>query len=106
MAATRRAAASRSPRDRPLVRVCHDPFFPALHRVILTHPPRTVHRTMVQGLTRIVRDMPPVDVPNVPSDDPPTGVGEPGLPPMAPAMANAIFALTGKQPVEALPIRP
>ena len=49
-------------------------------------------------------DMPPVDVHIVPSDDPPTGVGEPGLPPLAPAMANAIFALTGK-PVEALPIR-
>jgi len=47
MAATQRAAASRSPRDRPLVCVCHDPFFPALHGVILTHPPRTVHRTMV-----------------------------------------------------------
>ena len=49
-------------------------------------------------------DMPPVDVHIVPSNDPPTGVGEPGLPPLAPAMANALFALTGK-PVEALPIR-
>ncbi len=49
-------------------------------------------------------DMPPVDVHIVPSSDPPTGVGEPGLPPLAPAMANAVFALTGK-PVEALPFR-
>ena len=49
-------------------------------------------------------DMPPVEVHIVPSGDPPTGVGEPGLPPLAPAMANAIFALTGK-PVESLPIR-
>ena len=49
-------------------------------------------------------DMPPVDVHIVPSNDPPTGVGEPGLPPLAPAMANAIFALTGK-PVQSLPIR-
>ena len=49
-------------------------------------------------------DMPPVEVHIAPSDAPPTGVGEPGLPPLAPAMANAIFALTGK-PVEALPIR-
>ena len=49
-------------------------------------------------------DMPPVDVHIVPSNDPPTGVGEPGVPPLAPAMANALFALTGK-PVEALPIR-
>ncbi len=49
-------------------------------------------------------DMPPVEVHIVPSDDPPTGVGEPGLPPFAPAMANAIYALTGN-PVESLPIR-
>ena len=49
-------------------------------------------------------DMPPIDVHIVPSGDPPTGVGEPGLPPMAPAIANAILALTG-EPVQSLPIR-
>ena len=49
-------------------------------------------------------DMPPMDVHIVPSGDPPTGVGEPGLPPMAPALANAIYALTG-EPVQSLPIR-
>jgi len=42
-------------------------------------------------------DMPHVDVFIVPSADPPTGMGEPGLPPLAPAFANAIFRLTGKR---------
>ena len=37
----------------------------------------------------------PIDVHIVPSGDPPTGVGEPGLPPMTPAIANAIHALIG-----------
>lgn len=42
-------------------------------------------------------DMPLVDVNIVPSTDAPTGMGEPGFPPLAPAYANAIFKLTGKR---------
>ena len=42
-------------------------------------------------------DMPQVEVFIVPSSDPPTGIGEPGLPPLAPAYANALFRLTGKR---------
>jgi len=47
--------------------------------------------------------MPPVDVHIVPSTEKPTGIGEPGLPPIAPALCNALFALTG-QPQRALPL--
>jgi isoquinoline 1-oxidoreductase beta subunit len=44
-------------------------------------------------------EMPKVEVHLVPSAaDRPTGVGEPGTPPVAPAVANAVFALTGKRP--------
>ena len=40
-------------------------------------------------------DMPKVAVHVVPSSDPPKGMGEPGLPPLAPALANAVARLTG-----------
>jgi isoquinoline 1-oxidoreductase subunit beta len=44
-----------------------------------------------------------VDVHIVESTAPPAGVGEPGVPPMAPAICNAIFAATGKR-VRELPL--
>lgn len=48
--------------------------------------------------------MPEVDVHLVGSDAPPGGVGEPGVPPLAPAVANAVFAATGRR-LRALPLR-
>jgi isoquinoline 1-oxidoreductase beta subunit len=52
-----------------------------------------------------MNDAPPViEVHIVPSIEPPGGCGEPGVPPVAPAVANAIFAATGKR-VCRLPIR-
>ncbi|HEV8315047.1 MAG TPA: xanthine dehydrogenase family protein molybdopterin-binding subunit [Burkholderiaceae bacterium] len=49
-----------------------------------------------------ITDMPQFDVHIVPSANAPTGMGEPGLPPLAPAFANAIARLTGK-PLRQLP---
>jgi isoquinoline 1-oxidoreductase beta subunit len=48
---------------------------------------------------RVLRlnEMPTVEVHIVPSDAPPSGVGEPGTPPIAPAVANAVFALSGQR---------
>jgi isoquinoline 1-oxidoreductase subunit beta len=48
-------------------------------------------------------DVPLIDVYFMPSEELPGGVGEPGLPPVAPALANAIFALNGKR-IRQLPI--
>jgi isoquinoline 1-oxidoreductase beta subunit len=57
------------------------------------------------GEYRVARmpDMPPIAVHLVPSADPPTGIGEPGLPPLAPAFANAIARATGKPAPRELP---
>lgn len=44
-----------------------------------------------------ITDMPVVEVHIVPSAEPPTGVGEPGVPPVGPALANAIHAATGQR---------
>jgi isoquinoline 1-oxidoreductase subunit beta len=55
-----------------------------------------------KGLVARIISAPAFDVHIVPSAEPPTGMGEPGLPPLAPAFANAIARLTGK-PLRHLP---
>ncbi len=51
-----------------------------------------------------IHEMPKVEVHILPSTAAPTGIGEPGVPPVAPAVANAIAAATGKR-LHRLPIR-
>lgn len=50
-----------------------------------------------------IEEMPAVEVHIVPSTAAPTGVGEPGVPPVAPAVLNAVYAATGKR-LRKLPI--
>jgi isoquinoline 1-oxidoreductase beta subunit len=50
-----------------------------------------------------INQMPQVEVHIVPSAEKPTGVGEPATPVIAPALANALYAATGK-PLRALPL--
>jgi isoquinoline 1-oxidoreductase beta subunit len=52
-----------------------------------------------------IDEMPEIVVAIVPSQENPGGVGEPGTPPIAPAVANAVFKATGKR-LRRLPLRP
>ena len=52
-----------------------------------------------------MNEMPKVEVHILPSAEGPGGIGEPGTPPIAPAVTNAIFAATGKR-IRSLPIDP
>jgi isoquinoline 1-oxidoreductase subunit beta len=63
-------------------------------------PQSNFHNYQVARMNRAPRN---VDVHIVESDAPPAGVGEPGVPPFAPALCNAIFAATGKR-VRELPL--
>jgi isoquinoline 1-oxidoreductase subunit beta len=56
---------------------------------------------------RVLRmaDVPPIEVKVISTDNPPTGIGEAGIPVVAPAIANAVAQLTGKR-LRQLPMLP
>lgn len=50
-----------------------------------------------------MKDIPHIEIHIIDNDEKPTGVGEPGVPPIAPAICNAIYAATGKR-IRELPL--
>jgi isoquinoline 1-oxidoreductase beta subunit len=75
----------------------------ALHGQITVDKGRVVQSNFHDYPLLRMREMPVVEVHLVPSTEKPTGIGEPGTPPIAPAVGNALYALT-KQRVRRLPI--
>jgi isoquinoline 1-oxidoreductase beta subunit len=67
----------------------------ALGERITIREGRVEQRNFPQYPVLRMDEAPPVETHLVASDRPPAGVGEPGTPPIAPAVANAIFTLTG-----------
>ncbi len=69
----------------------------ALHGAITLEKGRVMQSNFNDYSPLRFSEMPLVEVHFVASSEAPTGIGEPGLPPIAPAVANAVFKLTGKR---------
>jgi isoquinoline 1-oxidoreductase beta subunit len=69
----------------------------ALHGAITLENGRVMQSNFNDYAPLRYSEMPRVEVHIVASSEPPTGIGEPGTPPIAPAVANAVFKLTGKR---------
>ena len=69
----------------------------ALHGAITLENGRVMQSNFHDYAPLRFSEMPQVEVHIVASSESPTGIGEPGTPPIAPAVANALFKLTGKR---------
>jgi isoquinoline 1-oxidoreductase beta subunit len=69
----------------------------ALHGAITLKDGRVMQTNFDKYAPLRFSEMPQVEVHIVASSEPPSGIGEPGVPPIAPAVANAVFELTGKR---------
>lgn len=76
----------------------------ALHGAITFKNGRVEQRNFNDYPVLRMEEMPEVEVHIMPSQEQAGGVGEPGVPPVAPAVTNAIFALTGKR-IRRIPIK-
>ncbi|HEY9536090.1 MAG TPA: xanthine dehydrogenase family protein molybdopterin-binding subunit [Kiloniellaceae bacterium] len=73
-----------------------------LHNAVTLTDGRVDQSNFHDYLPLRINEMPQVEVHIVESAEPPTGVGEPGVPPIGPAVANAVYKATGRR-IRALP---